>query len=144
MSNVIVDVISVLANVFTIAASGLALWIFFSKRLQISSVLKLLLSYSMQISLRELNDKLDQINNLRVAEDFEEIGNIFHDIFGQVRGNSRLYREFSSLIENAELNIASQKLFSEAKKRALVSEIREKLRHLDMMNVEGKFAGEKE
>lgn len=88
MLSTIVNGIVVIADAFTIVASGIAIFIFFTKRRAISSVFNLLLKYGYQITLSELRSKLDRIAELRVASggQNQEVINTLSEIVGQIRG----------------------------------------------------------
>ena len=132
----ILDIVSFLSNSLTIVASGIAIWLFWKKGRQLSLVFRLLINYSTQISLRELTDKLEELNELRVADDAEEIINIFHEIVGQIKGNPKLSENLKEIIVRVEKTIAGKKGMSEPTKRSLVSELREKLRHINLMTLD--------
>jgi hypothetical protein len=57
-----------LANLFSIAASALALYLFFVKRSEIAAAFRLLLSFSFQTSLAELKEKLERLNEYNANE----------------------------------------------------------------------------
>lgn len=134
----IADIAAFIANLMTIAASGIAIYLFFWKGTYISSVIDTLLSYSTQITLAELNGKLDSLNELRATEpeNREEILNVLNDIAGQLRGHPKLRSQFSELIDEIGKITASKLKISEQKKRALVSELREQIRHVGILNME--------
>eukprot|EP01133_Synstelium_polycarpum_P004197 gene4198-4891_t len=56
------DIVGLFADIFTIGASAIAIYLFVFKRDAIASVFSLLLNYSYQLSLTELKEKLDRIN----------------------------------------------------------------------------------
>lgn len=136
--NTIADIAAFLANLLTIAASGIAIYLFIWKGSYISSVIDALLSYSTQITLAELNGKLDSLNELRANEPDhkEEILNVFNDISGQLKGHPKLRSKCSELIEEIGKITASKLKISEQKKRSLVSELRERFRHVGILNME--------
>lgn len=127
-----------IANLMTIAASGIAIYLFFWKGSYISSVFNTLLSYSTQITLSELNGKLNSLNELRATEPQhkDEILNLFNDIAGQLKGHPTLNSKFSELIDEIGRITASKVKIIEQKKRALVSELREQVRHVGILNIE--------
>lgn len=129
---------SLVSNIFTIFASGLAIYIFFSKREEISSVFNLLINYTHQLSLSEVREKIERLNeyNAKDPEQCEKIVNIFNEIIGQIRGNERLKIHFSELLATMEYLAADKRRLTEPKKRALVSELRERLRHLNVKNID--------
>lgn len=133
-----VGFISFLANSLTVVASGIAIYLFFWKGKYIATVFNVLVNYTTQLTLAELKEKLDDLNELRVTdnEDREEIINILHDIVGQIKGNPKLTPHFSELIIRIEKVTATKGKFTEPMKRAIVSEIREKIRHVGIITID--------
>lgn len=133
------DVLAGVANLFTIAASALALYLWLSNRERISSALKLLLNFSFQITLSELKEKLERLNEYSANEptEIEEIKNILHEISGQIQGNPKLLRAMPGLAEKIEnLALGKGKKLTEPAKRSIVSEIREKVRNVQVDHFE--------
>ena len=132
------------ANIMTIIASGIAIYLYVAKRQSISNVFHLLLNYSYQITLSELRLKLDKLNDLDADNEDQcaEIINIFSDITGQIRGNTVLSDHFDEMMDRLKSFSSSKKTLTEARKRGFVSELRERIRHLDIKNIEG-IAGER-
>lgn len=126
------------AALFTIAASGIAIYLFVFKRRPILIAFRLLLNYSQQLSLGDLRLKIDRLSELKYtnAEQRVEIENILHEILGQIRGNKKLEDDFASLARKINKHFSS-KTMTEANKRAVVSELRERLRHLEVKNLDG-------
>ena len=135
----VIDSLVVLADAFTVVASGIAVYIFLTKRRQITSVFQLLMKYGYQVSLSELRSKLDMIANLRVADEKqrEQIKYIMSEVVGQIQGNPRLKTRFEEELKGLERFATGKKAFSEPEKRMIVAKLREKLRHLDMENIDG-------
>ncbi|MCX7155754.1 MAG: hypothetical protein NTW45_04830 [Rhodocyclales bacterium] len=131
------DSLAGVANLFTIAASGLAIYLYFSNRTKLSAALQLLLNYSFQTTLSELKEKLERLNEYNANEPTElpEIRNILHEIAGQIRGNERLGVMTPTLATKIE-NLAQGKRLSEPSKRAIVSEVREQLKNIQVNNIE--------
>lgn len=125
--------VSIIANLFTIFASGIAIWLFLAKSNQIKTAFQLMLNWSFQLTLTDLKSKVERLNeyNANNIDEIEEIKNIFHEIAGQMRGNSQLVDQASELINKIE-RFASGNRLNEHKKRALVSEIREVLRNIEV------------
>ncbi|WP_044422839.1 hypothetical protein [Pseudomonas syringae group genomosp. 3] len=134
----IVDTVSFFADFFTIIASAIAIYIFVTKREQISSVFSLLVNYTFQLSLSEIKEKLERLNdyNAKDPESSEIIENIFHEIIGQIRGNDKLKGVFSELTDRMEELASNRKKLTEPKRRAVVSELRERLRNLNVTNID--------
>jgi hypothetical protein len=57
-----------MSNVFTILASGIAIYIFFSKRKSISSIFDLLVNYTFQLTLSELKEKIERLNEYNAKD----------------------------------------------------------------------------
>lgn len=126
------EIAGIVASVFTIAASGLALGVFFANRKWVSEALQILFAYTYQLTLSELTEKLDRLN-LYHADDPEgeaEIRMIFHEIVGQVRGNSDISSKLGGLVNRIE-KMASKKV-KETHKRAMIAEMREKIRTMQV------------
>lgn len=129
-------IISLVSNIFTIGASGIALYLFIFKRRKISIAINLLLNYSTQLTLSELKSKLERLNhyNANVTEQKEEVINILHEINGQVKGNSLLKDNLSEVMANVNKYINKPKQLTEPRKRSLVHELRESIRNLDIVS----------
>ena len=127
-------VLSSFADLFTVIASGIAIYLYIFKRDTISSAFKVLVNYSYQITLSELRAKLERLNDLNENEPthVEQIINILNEIVGQIRGNKNLRHEFEDVLEKISELAENPKGLTEPKKRSLVSELREGLRHYDV------------
>lgn len=134
---------SFLSNILTILASGIAIFLFVSKRKAISSVFGLLINYTYQLSLSEIKEKLERLNdyNAKDTAQNEIIINILNEIVGQIRGNDKLKVHFSEMLEKLEELMSSRKKLTEPNKRAIVSELRERLRHLNVKNIDNLMGG---
>ncbi|MBV7569561.1 hypothetical protein KW838_21545 [Pseudomonas sp. PDM27] len=142
--SVFIDVVSFLSNLLTVIASSIAIYLFLAKRKEISSVFSLLVNYTFQMSLAEIKEKLERLNdyNAKDPESIEIIENIFHEIIGQIRGNDKLSGHFAELIERMEDLTTNKKKLTEPKKRAVVSELRERLRNLNVESIDGLVGSE--
>lgn len=127
------DIVSLASNILTIIASAIAVYLFFSKRKEISSAFTLLLNWSFQTTLSDLRGKLDRLNEYNANEPTEtqEIKNILHEIAGQIRGNSRLQQSAPQLAERLE-SLASGRRLTEPNKRSMVAEVREVMRNIQV------------
>ena len=135
--------LAAVANVFAIIASGIAVYLFVFKRKVISSALHVLLNYSSQISFSEFNAKLERLNDLS-ADDTDQIKsviNIFNEILGQIRGSKFLSKHFKEIIPKVKAYAEGKAKISEAKKRSIVNELRERLRNINIKNYT-EFIGE--
>jgi hypothetical protein len=135
------DVIAGIAGIFTIIASGIAIYVFIFNRQKISAAIGLLLNYSFQTTLSELKEKLERLNeyNANDSTENQEIRNILHEIAGQLRGNNRLSSRLFNMSEKIE-TLASSKKLTEPTKRSLISELREQLRNIQMESIDN-FSG---
>jgi hypothetical protein len=131
------EVLTAIANVFTIAASGLAVVVFVRNREKLSAAFRLLLNYSFQTTLTELKEKIERLNeyNANEPEHLPEIRNILHEIAGQIRGNSRLAATIPTLAGKVE-TLARSKRLNEPAKRSIVSEVREQIRNIQINTLE--------
>lgn len=135
------ELINAIASIFTVLASGLAIFIYIKNRKKLSSALRLLINFSFQTTLTELKEKLERLNeyNAQDVNELIEIRNILHEIAGQIQGNSTLIKLIPNLAKKIELLAKSKKL-TEPAKRSIVSEIRENLRNIQVTNHEA-FTG---
>ena len=122
------------ADILTIVASLLAIYIFLTKRSEIASFLKTISTFVHQTSLAELRQKLETLSHLNAAnaEDLPEIVALFHDICGQVDGSPILAQKFADFAQRVRKSTGKNRTLSEPHKRAFISELREGLRHLDV------------
>jgi len=127
-------IISITSNIFTIIASGIAIYLFVFQRGKISNAINLLLNYSTQLTLSELKSKLERLNsyNANDKKQNEEVINILHEIDGQVKGNKLLKSNLENVMTTISKYIESPTKLTEPRKRSLVHELRESIRNLDM------------
>lgn len=133
--------VSFCSNFASALASSIAIYLFVFRRKDIANVFSLLFNYSHQLTLSEIKEKLELLNNFNANElgHADTISNIFHDLLGQMRGNDKLIVLMAVQIKKLEHLFDRDikvKPISEAKKRALISEIREKVRHLNVQNID--------
>lgn len=133
----LVDVASLVGNVFATIASGIAIYLFVMKRAEISTAFRLLLNWSFQTTLTDLRGKLDRLNeyNANEASELGEIRNILHEIAGQVRGNAQLQHSAPNLASRVE-SLASSRKLTEPLKRSMVAEVREVLKTIQVNSLE--------
>jgi len=141
--SIAIDWLSLTSNVFTILASGIAIYLFVVKRKAISSAFNLLINYTYQLTLTEVNEKLERLNeyNANDPEQCEQIRNIVNEIIGQIKGNLKLKGHFKEILLKLESLVADKRRLTEPKKRAAVSELRERIRHLNVMNLDDLVGG---
>ncbi|TOL82595.1 hypothetical protein CGH89_23235, partial [Vibrio parahaemolyticus] len=63
--------ISLASNLVTIGASSIAIYLFFTKKESFTAVFSLLLNYTYQMSLSEVKEKLEKLNEYN-AKDTDE------------------------------------------------------------------------
>lgn len=136
------DGVALLANIFTIVASAIAIGVFIAKRKELSTALELLLNWSYQTTLSDIVGKLDRLNeyNASEADDLAEIRNILHEIAGQFRGNVRLLNSAPRIPERLEYLAAGRRL-TEPNKRSMVAEVREVIRNLKVNSIDPQIGG---
>lgn len=130
--------VTLFSNLFTIGASSIAIYIFATKRKSIATVFDLLINYTYQLSLSEVKEKLEKLNeyNAKNPDDNEKIVNILNEIIGQIKGNTKLNTHFSDNLKEIDGFAVGKKKLTEPRKRAIVSELRERLRHLNVRNID--------
>ncbi|GIU52043.1 hypothetical protein [Shewanella sp. KT0246] len=130
--------VTLISNIVTILASAIAIFLFVTKRESIATVFNLLINYTYQLSLSEIKEKLEKLNDYNAKEpaENEKIVNILNEISGQIKGNDKLKDHFQKQLEEISVFALGKKALSEPKKRALVSELRERLRHLNVKNID--------
>ncbi|MHA4866792.1 hypothetical protein ACXZ1M_03740 [Duganella sp. PWIR1] len=135
------EVISLLANIFTLITSSIFLYLFIKKGPAIAAALRLLLNFSFQTTLGELREKLERLNEYHAGDPDgnKEIVNIFHELHGQICGNPRLLTAMPDVAEKLEKMLKSSRGITEPRKRAMVSELREILKNLNVDNFENFF-----
>ena len=128
------EFISVVADLFAITASGIAIYIFLAKGVELRAFLRTISNFVHQSSLAELRQKLERLSELNAtdAQQAQEIVNVFHDVCGQIDGNPLLREQFTDFADRTRKATGGKKQITEHQKRALVSELRECLRHLDV------------
>ncbi|MCX2481055.1 hypothetical protein OQY15_18265 [Pedobacter sp. MC2016-15] len=124
------------ANLLTVLASGMAIYVYLTNKDKLASALNSILNYSNQLTLSELKYKIERLNdyNASNAEQNLEVINIFHDIEGQILGNIYLKDQLGGLLTKLSVFTSKGKPITEPKKRSLVSELRESVRTLDVSN----------
>ena len=122
------------ADFLAIIASIIAIYIFVAKRHIISSVLRVLVNFSSQITLVEIKANLERLNDYDAndAEQIENVINILSDILGQIRGNKLLSKHLDEVIPKIIAIAEDRRRLTEPRKRSLVSELRERLRNIDV------------
>lgn len=130
----IYKIIDFISTILSGIASGIAIYLFIFKRKTISSIIHFLLNYSCQISLTELREKLERLNELSADDEKQniEIVNILNEIAGQIRGNPILNKKCDEILKTISKYAEKTKILTEPKKRSIVWELRENLRSIDI------------
>lgn len=141
MLTTIYQVVDPISTILTAVAAGIAIYLFFFKRKPIISIFRLLLNFSMKLSLTELNTKLDKLNDLNAndSQQRDNLLNIFHEIIGQIQGNRVLKGKFNPILTKLKDFVNDPSLMKEPDKRSLVSELRENLRTLELETYDNIF-----
>ncbi|PCJ53570.1 MAG: hypothetical protein COA79_22675 [Planctomycetota bacterium] len=132
-----IKLVQVVSGLLTVGSSGIVIYLFIFQKNKIKSVFDLLLNYSFHLTLSELKEKLERLNELRVSDKDgqDAIVNVLSEIAGQIKGNEKLCANFQEILTTIESLIDKRRL-TEARKRSLVSELREKLRTLNIDNID--------
>lgn len=132
------EVMNIISEIFTIVASGIAIYLFIFKRKSIATAIKLLLNYSSQITLSELRIKIDRLNDFKSAEPSEKIEIIYllNEIIGQISGNKILKNEYSDILKKLIQYTKQPEKLDEPRKRSITAELRERLRNLDIKDID--------
>lgn len=135
------DWIDFSADVLTLIASAIAIYLFFFKGKRISSAINVLLGFTSQVTLSELHSKLDELDRLKLRPDTSNdegaavttsVINTFKAIEGQIIGNTVLYAKLSKIVESIDEFTSKPSKMVEWKKLRLTSELREQLRSLNV------------
>lgn len=126
-------------------AAIIVIYIFFSKRKAIASIYSLLVNYSIQISLKELDTKLDKLNEYNADESTHRnnVNNILNEIIGQIRGNPILALKCKLILKKLSEYEENSNILTEPRKRSLISELRETLRNINIQSYD-ELLGEKD
>lgn len=124
------------ANLLTIIASGIAIYIFFKSKDKIASALNAIVNYAIQLTLSELKYKVERLNDYTTndKEQLAEVINILNEIEGQINGSKILGSALKEQLVKISDFTNNPKSLSEPKKRSLVAEMREKIRYVDVSN----------
>jgi hypothetical protein len=128
--------VNLLANLLTIVASGIAIYIFIKSKDKIASALNAIINYSTQLTLSELKYKVERLNDY-ITLDREQLAegiNILNEIEGQINGSKILESALSEQLTKISNFTNKPSTLTEPKKRSLVAELREKIRNIDLSN----------
>lgn len=128
--------VNLIANLMTVFASAIALYIFFFNREKITSAINFILNYSNQLTLTDLKFKIERLNDYNVNDVVQksEVVNILNEIEGQILGNGMLKQKLNAQLEKIANFTANTRILTEPKKRSLVSELKESIRNIDVSN----------
>lgn len=128
--------VNFLANVLTIIASSIAIYIFHFNRDKIKSAINFILSFSNQLTLTDLKFKIERLNEFNANDPTQklEVINILHEIEGQINGNNLIKERLKEQLNKIASLIGNSKNLTEPKKRSIVSELRESIRNIDAQN----------
>jgi len=123
-----------LGDLFTVLASALALYLYFFRRGEISAAIKAISNFAYQSTLAELRQKLEVLSNLHAnnADQIDDINSTWHDVCGQIEGNPSLVVECAEFVRRVKRTTTRAAPISQPQHRALISQLREKLRHIDV------------
>jgi len=87
--------------------------------------------------------KLERLNELNADDELEvnEVINIFNEIVGQIRGNPMIKHKCEPLLSKLIRSAEKPSYLTEARKRSLVSELREIIRHIDVQHIIDDYVG---
>jgi len=122
------------ADIFTVIASSIAIYLAIWQRDKISAAFKTLINYSTQMTLTELISKIERLNDLQAdSDDGNTMAiNILSEIEGQIKGNSKLTKQFPEVLREIDKFTSQKTRITEAKKRGTVALLREKIRSYDV------------
>jgi len=132
------EIVNFISDLLSIGTSSIAIYLYLFKKDKIVSAINILLNYSTQITLSELKSKLERLNdhNAGEQEGKVEIINILHEIEGQIKGNRLLTENLSEIMITIKIYIDKPTKLTEPRKRSLVSELRERVKNLDLNQYE--------
>jgi hypothetical protein len=140
------NVVGLVADVVTIAAGGIAIYLFLAKRGAVMRALSLLLSYSLRLTLHDFESKLDRLAELNMEGVPEAKRAVFllREVQGQIRGNPTLRSNCGHLLGKIDNIVNPRTTGREERKCALVSEARELLRNLIVSDMNRSIGGQDE
>jgi len=130
------DVIGAVADSLSIITSGIAIWLYFKEKDKIFSFIKAFTSHYKNNYLSVLLNKVEELNKFdyETETDKKEIQSIFHEIQGQILGNSFLKEQLEEELKEIQKILKSPNKFTTASKRGLTSLLRSKIEHLKNNN----------
>jgi len=130
--------------VFTTIAAIIVVYLFISKRNAISSIYNLFVNYTFQTSLNELYKKLEKLNDYDAdnSKHRREVISILGEIIGQMRGNPILAKKCKSMLKKLSDYEVNPHFLTDPRKRSLIIELKETLRHINIQSYK-ELLGEK-
>ena len=132
------EIVNGIADLLTIAASAIAIYLFIAKRKEVGAVFAALAATANQGSMADLRAKLDRLNDLNATDPDQrvEVINICHEVCGHIDGNPAFAKSFAEISVKMKESVSNKrKPITEPQKRALVSELRESMRHFNTVAV---------
>ena len=128
--------INLAANLVTIIAACTAVFLFFFNLSKIKSAFKVILNYSIRLSLSDLKNKIESLNYQKSYDSAQkvEIINILNEIVGHINGNKFLKEKLDTQLKKINRLIAKPDILSEPLKRNLIAELRESINNIDASN----------
>ncbi|WP_460759436.1 hypothetical protein [Lysobacter fragariae] len=130
----VTTIVDFLGDLFTVMASALALYLYFFRRGEIGAAIKAIANFAYQSTLAELRQKLEALANLHASngDHLDDIVSTWHDVCGQIEGNPALVVECAEFVKRVKRATNRATPISQPQHRALISQLREKLRHIDV------------
>lgn len=132
------NIVNASADVLTIIASAIAIYLFLTKRKEVGAVFAALAATANQGSMADLRAKLDRLNDLNATDPDQraEVTNICHEVCGHIDGNPAFAKSFGEICVKLKESVSNKrKPITEPQKRALVSELRESMRHFNTVAI---------
>ncbi|MDR2906463.1 MAG: hypothetical protein LBU91_00535 [Bacteroidales bacterium] len=124
------------SGLFTIITAGIAIVVYLKNKDKISSTINFVLNYSKQMTLFDIKHKIERLNDYNAddSEQKKEIINILSEINGQITGNKIIQQELSEQFDKINKYLLRPASLTQPNKRGLVSELREAVKNIDVMN----------
>ena len=90
--NIVSQSLNLFEAVLSIGASGIVVYLYIRNKKYVSSINRDLINYTFRTTIKELEIKIDKLNNLNANDDTDrkDVINILNEIEGQMRGNQIL------------------------------------------------------
>lgn len=127
----IVQITGFFANVLTILASCLAIYIFWTNRGQISQVLKDIASWRVHASVQEVTHKIVKLKEVNIEKSPDEARILLSELIGQLNGVPEFRPELDGLIKKLR-RLSTDKIPVNTKKQELLSELTERMKNIQL------------